>query len=343
MDSANSVTTDILEVLPCGVLTLTGDGAVVSVNRFLREALGRHDAEECADLTMQELLPVAGRIFMQTHVMPLLQMQGQVDEIFLNLLTTDGRSVPMLMNGRRLGAADDDARFVCSLMPMRLRHEYEGQVLQLKQQADHDSREKARLNTELARAKQGLEAKQAELLQAMEELRRLASTDPLTGLRNKRIFQQDLAAQVALALRRQTSLALLIVDADNFKDINDRYGHPVGDRYLVHFARLLRSLLRETDAAARYGGEEFAILLPDTDAAGAALVAEKIRNVVEQASWDREGITVSIGGAVLPEDASSAERLLSLADRALYRSKRDGRNRVTFAGFAPDTATNPVP
>jgi diguanylate cyclase (GGDEF)-like protein len=170
---------------------------------------------------------------------------------------------------------------------------------------------------------------------SIAELR--AATDALTGLPNNRAVQDTVRRMVAQALRAQSPLAVALLDLDRFKQINDTYGHGRGDEVLATVAEAMRGAVRESDFVGRYGGEEFVILLPDTDLAGARVVAENVRLAVAQlslATVDR-AITASIGVAVLPEDGSDSDTLVRNADRALYAAKSNGRNRVETAGCVP--------
>ncbi|MDW8328172.1 MAG: diguanylate cyclase, partial [Anaerolineales bacterium] len=181
------------------------------------------------------------------------------------------------------------------------------------------------------------------------EVKALSVTDGLTGLANRRAFDRALEREVARAQRYGSSLALIILDIDSFKQYNDTYGHPAGDARLRAIADLLRNNVRDLDVAARYGGEEFAIILPHTDREGAAAMAERIRAAAEQMAYDEEritsdltraachpspipGYTLSLGVAAFPEDAQTPEALLRAADDAELAAKRAGKNRVWLAG-----------
>jgi len=167
-------------------------------------------------------------------------------------------------------------------------------------------------------------------------IRSLAMIDSLTGIFNRRAFMERAEKEYAIAQRNKTSLALLMIDIDFFKRINDEYGHPTGDDVLVDVARLLNSRLRKQDTLGRYGGEEFCILLPATDEAGAMAVAETLRNTVAETplATERNSIsaTISIGVTVCPTSSVGCNlgfyKLLDDADAALYQAKRDGRNRT---------------
>ena len=169
-----------------------------------------------------------------------------------------------------------------------------------------------------------------------QELERLATMDSLTGLYNRRYLMQAGAHELARMRRYGSTMALMLLDVDNFKDINDTWGHPVGDQVLVGLARVMDSIVRDQDTVGRLGGEEFAIMLPETDAEGGAVIAERMRAAVQAdgMATTEEGvvvrITVSIGITTLaPEnDSDSFEAALVRADKALYRAKDSGRNRV---------------
>lgn len=185
-----------------------------------------------------------------------------------------------------------------------------------------------------------LQAVASELVVAIENsqlyklTKRLAITDELTGLHNYRSLQQRLDDEVERAKRYRKDLSLLMLDVDDFKGFNDSQGHVAGDAALAEFAEVLVSVVREVDIVARYGGEEFSVVLPETDAAGAFVVAEKIREAIALHPFkDKAGdptcsITCSIGLATYPSHAKGKETLLQLADDALYRAKASGRNRV---------------
>ena len=165
-----------------------------------------------------------------------------------------------------------------------------------------------------------------------EQAERLATTDGLTGLLNRRTFNSLLDRRWREAQRYRRQLSLLLLDIDHFKRVNDTHGHPAGDAVLRGVARLLQKCARETDAVARYGGEELAVVLPETDADGARAIAERIRRTIEAAQHPTEQgvlrVTVSIGIATT---ARSPEELVESADKALYRAKQSGRNRVELA------------
>lgn len=167
-----------------------------------------------------------------------------------------------------------------------------------------------------------------------DQLQRLAANDSLTGLFNRRFGMARLQEEFGRAVRNNAPLGVCIFDLDHFKSINDTYGHQVGDKVLVHFARILKSALREGDVSLRYGGEEFMAVLPGASLTDAYQIAERIRRMVEDAAFQYGPqtirLTVSGGATSWPDfDASSPEALVRRADESLYSAKQTGRNRIT--------------
>ena len=162
-----------------------------------------------------------------------------------------------------------------------------------------------------------------------------ATHDGLTGLLVRRTFWERLQEEAERAVRRSTMLTFLMVDLDHFKEVNDTYGHLVGDVVLREVANLIRTSVREMDLVGRYGGEEFAVLLPDAEPNLGIQIAERIRRTIESTpirAYDEEiHITVSIGAALCPIQTSDAEELVEKADQAMYRAKEMGRNRTVLA------------
>jgi diguanylate cyclase (GGDEF)-like protein len=176
-----------------------------------------------------------------------------------------------------------------------------------------------------------------ENVQLHAEAERLSVTDPLTGAWNFRYFERRFEQEIERSRRFGRVLALLMLDLDHFKSVNDRYGHQRGDDVLVEFARRVTGSVRDIDTFARYGGEEFVLILPETNLDGGLAVAEKLRMAIHGAAFRGRGdngmrLTVSIGVACFPEHATSREELLRAADEALYEAKLQGRDRVVTAG-----------
>jgi two-component system cell cycle response regulator len=169
-----------------------------------------------------------------------------------------------------------------------------------------------------------------------EDLQRVAALDPLTGVYNRRFGLQRLAEEFGRSIRSGDPLGLLMLDLDHFKDVNDTYGHLVGDRVLQTVVRATRTVLRDGDVLLRYGGEEFLVVLPGAGHDDLAQMAERVRHAVAEAEISEAGqrivVTVSIGGSALPdENATGPQEMIGVADAALYAAKESGRDRCVIA------------
>jgi diguanylate cyclase (GGDEF)-like protein len=171
---------------------------------------------------------------------------------------------------------------------------------------------------------------------AVRRLEELATTDPMTGLLNKRALEAEFEKRIRSAARFGRKLAVIVSDVDKFKSVNDTYGHAVGDVVIKGLGAILSKCKRETDAVARFGGEEFVIVCEETDVEGAYLLAERIRNELGKTVFATEmgplSVTCSLGVAEFPRDGETRETLFQRADEALYEAKRNGRNQTCLAG-----------
>jgi diguanylate cyclase (GGDEF)-like protein/PAS domain S-box-containing protein len=173
-----------------------------------------------------------------------------------------------------------------------------------------------------------LERYHRDLEEANDQLRKLAVTDELTGLRNRRSFEERLVMEFSMARRRKRELSVLLIDVDNFKQINDRWGHAAGDEVLRRLGMVLRTTVRLPDLPARYGGEEFVVLLPESGEESAMGLARRVMQRVASEEWENEPLTISVGMAAMNESLENGFQLVELADEALYAAKRAGKNRV---------------
>jgi two-component system cell cycle response regulator len=188
----------------------------------------------------------------------------------------------------------------------------------------------ARVRTQIRRHRYSLE-----LRESVHNTLALAVTDELTGLYNRRYFERHLNVMLGKAQEQGRDLALMILDIDHFKAVNDNHGHDIGDAVLREFSARLRRNIRGVDLACRLGGEEFVVIMPDTDIASADAVAERVRQAIAEREFEVGAmrpltVTVSIGVSRIEMRADTPEVLLKRADLALYRAKREGRNRVIF-------------
>jgi two-component system cell cycle response regulator len=211
-------------------------------------------------------------------------------------------------------------------------------------------RENETLRTELESALSEVRNKNAQLEASLQRERELASTDPLTGLYNRRHFSRVLDQLFAEAQRYDKDLSCVMIDMDGFKTLNDTHGHQVGDRLLVTAGKVIAANMRRMDVAARYGGDEFVLLLPHASAEEAAIAAQRIRDDFRKASAGllnvADGLTMSIGiGSLSVHRPASADQLVAKADGALYRAKAAGRDRIVQAdsdAHGQTTAASPA-
>ncbi len=314
------------------VVLLVDDQQLIA--EAVRRLLAGHDDIEfyyCSDpaMAIKEVLRIRPTVILQDLVMP--DIDG------LTLLKyyrahPDIRNIPVIVLSVKeepkvkseafyLGANDylvklpDEVELVA-----RLRYHSKAYVYQL--QRDE--------------AFKALQESQQRLAEMNKRLMRLSILDGLTGIPNRRRFDESLGIEWKRAMRNKTPISLILMDIDYFKLYNDHYGHQEGDECLKKVAKTLESLIqRPTDLVSRYGGEEFVALLPETGPDGAKILAERMRQTVEelciphQQSKVSECVTLSLGVAsVVPERGESAEKLVEMADKALYKAKQSGRNRV---------------
>jgi two-component system cell cycle response regulator len=188
----------------------------------------------------------------------------------------------------------------------------------------------ARVRTQIRRHRYAME-----LRESVNNTMALAVTDELTGLYNRRYFDRHLNVMLGKAHEQDRDMALMILDIDHFKAVNDNHGHDIGDAVLREFAARLRRNIRGVDLACRFGGEEFVVLMPDTDTAQAEAVAERVRQAMAEKAFDvgaprALSVTVSVGVSIRESLSDTPEGMIKRADVALYRAKRAGRNRVIF-------------
>jgi len=256
-------------------------------------------------------------------------LQGHQPLLVRDIARDDGPALQALVPG------------ATNIVVVPLRAGREGQGLLLAESGPPPSRRMSRRSLDMVARFAGHAALALRNADLKAEIARLAASDPLTGLANRRALTTALTREVARSVRTKEPLSLAIMDIDFFKKINDTYGHVAGDDVLRAVADAMAATVRDVDVVARYGGEEFAIVLPNCPSEGAPIVVERVRAAV--ASLDTVAkVTVSAGVATATgADGADAERLMADADEALYASKRAGRDRVTLAPPAPPGASRP--
>jgi len=285
-----------------GHLVLDSQRKIVYCNEYI-STLSKISQEALIGKSIFTFFTKASNIFLDTYVYPILLHEKLVTESQMSWLSSDGEVVPVMIN-IKLGQNGMSywSVYICA--------------------------KRDKLHTELTNTKEELKAQS-------ENLYELATTDPLTGLLNRRELlaqAENIASQMD---RNASSYAVLTLDVDFFKKVNDTHGHQTGDKELIQLAKVLLQERRANDLVARVGGEEFVIVLPDIDEESAFLVAEKIRINVAEQEVDGISITLSIGGVVSAQGMElSFDNLLALSDNALLSAKKTGRNKTMMGSAA---------
>lgn len=256
------------------------------------------------------------------------------------LMVTGENVGPIAAEAVRRGASDYVVKFGEYLLTIPLVVEKNLTLAKIK-------RENESLREELEKALGALRDKNRQLQSSLQRMEEMAATDPLTGLYNRRHFSRLLEQLFAETQRYEKDLACVMIDLDGYKQLNDTYGHQMGDQLLVLAGKVIQANMRRMDVAARYGGDEFVLLLPHADGSEAAKVAQRIREEFKASSaamLKRErGVTMSAGVASLrTHRPTHADQLVALADAALYKAKEAGRNCTSVSGAPINGAVAPV-
>lgn len=316
-----------LREAPCGFISIDRNGYMIEVNNTFLEWMGLKQ-ENLVGKHFDFLLTTGNKLIFHSYFFPNINLHGYVEELFINLRNQNGESIPYLMNARRVEQGSIEM-IDCILVQMKKRIDYELELRTTKKQMEEAYIEKNLAFAKLEQIYLEIEKKQIELMEINSGLVEISNTDKLTGIPNRRFFQEKLEEQIECYRKEQKTFSLLIIDIDHFKKVNDTYGHQIGDIVLVKLANILKNQARPEDIPARFGGEEFTIILPNTDVEEAIAIAQNIIQKVELAEWKETGsLTISIGAATFTKK-DTEESIVKNADQALYSSKETGRNRAT--------------
>lgn len=324
---------DHLDLLPSPVLVTDAQGHIVTANQDLLALVGGTVGSWCGRY-MDSFLPAPSRIFLQTHVWPLMLRNGTVHELYLHLNNAAGERVPVMVNGRRGHWDEQECIFWVFFVALE-RSRFEAELVEARGRAQRLATELSHANAELRSIHQQLSQHTQSVESQNRELSALSLTDPLTRVGNRRALEHAVE-QWQLQSELGTPAALLMVDVDHFKRVNDTCGHDEGDRVLQELARQLQASKRGSDVVVRYGGEEFALWLPGAGPDGASAIAQRVHALVRDVKVIQKSITVSIGVSCGQQtlhqgrDMVFLTRLLNQADQALYRAKTAGRNRTEW-------------
>lgn len=304
---------DLFERLPVPCLSLDQSGKVLEFNKASEDLLNM-TREAIYGKPISDVIPA-----IKEMVETVMKGEGTFENQQMQCSRPDGYEMWLLANVFPLNGPDGSVvGALCACIDVT------------EKQKQHEQIESQLL--EISESHVLLAAHQTELEEANARLESLATTDGLTELHNHRAFQEVLEREFQAARRFGTPVSVLLMDVDFFKQYNDTFGHLAGDEVLRKLATTLVGVARSTDFVARYGGEEFVVVLTGAEEKGALDAAERYRAAVEGQHWPSRAVTVSIGVATINGNTKSRTELLTNADRALYESKRLGRNRVTHAG-----------
>lgn len=317
-----------LKFAPCGYISITQKGMITEVNQTFLNMMG-YTQEDLVQQHFESMMSTANKLIFHSYFYPFINLDGHVDELFLSLKDSQGQSIPFILNGRRL-EVDGVEMIDCILVQMGKRIDYEMELRSAKKQIESAYWEKDQALAKLKQIHMEIEQKQSELMEYNAILMELSVTDKLTGLKNRRYFQEKLDEHILRFAQTGQPCSIFIIDIDHFKKVNDAWGHQAGDDVLKELADILNLHTHTEGIVARLGGEEFVLILPDTDVTESKVKAEELRLAVSRFAWKTVRITVSIGIATI-SSTDSDSTLLKKADQALYASKENGRNRVTHA------------
>ncbi len=338
---------DLPRSLPSSILVTDLHGRMRAATDELIELAIGHTRTWEGEL-MDIILPPASRILCQTHFWPLLYKSGQLREGYIKLKDCNGQDVPVLVNAQLCDYEGEPACFWLFFVTLD-RSRFEAELIEARSSAQRVATELAQANEELRRMHAKLKERSAVIEDRNRHLAILSETDHLTGLGNRRAldmafdFWLDSVKEIETVERERghpapsSSASLLMVDADHFKQVNDQWGHDVGDRVLVQLADKLRASVRRSDKVVRYGGEEFAVWLPDANREISIRIADAIhKNAREIIVGDNSvPFTVSIGAATVQRLSAKFDlgQILKLADAAVYDAKATGRNRTALSSL----------
>jgi diguanylate cyclase (GGDEF)-like protein len=279
---------------PCGALVTNSSRIITYVNAYFSSEL-LWETSELIGKSTDVIFTQSSRIFFQSYLIPILMKDKLCEEMQLIIFNGEGLRIPITVNAN----LSDDGCIYWSFF---------------------NASKRDKLYEELITMREKLEVK-------AEKLKLLASTDELTLLLNRREMKYRSELALELALRSNQSVALLMLDIDFFKKINDSFGHLEGDRVLKELGQLLKESGRQTDLISRFGGEEFLIMLPDSNMNDALLFCKRLHKLIAQIKVGDSLLTVSIGASICSEKMSFTE-IFTQADSALYKAKSLGRNRT---------------
>lgn len=294
-----------------GLVTMDSEGNMIRMNKAFTDLVG-YDQEELLWHHFEKVMNNGSKFFFHSMVYPKIRIENVVKEVYLYLQTKTGESLTVMFNANSIQEGDKEL-IDCFIVQDTQRRGHLKEIQDINTSLEEALKEK----TELHEA----------LISANEELRRFAETDFLTGLYNRRIAIKQLEQLYASAQLEQTLFSVGLIDIDHFKNVNDSYGHNIGDAVLQGLAEEMQTFFDPSVISGRFGGEEFIVLLPKSDREDALDLMNAFREHIAARTWHEVSITLSIGVDTVREPSDISDILIR-ADHALYEAKRRGRNQV---------------
>ena len=293
------------------LVTVNFGGDILTVNDTFVELVG-YSAEELVGHNFEKVMDNGTRFFFNSMLYPRLRMEKVIQEIYISLRTNKLELKYVMFNAQIM---EPEHEIMCFIVPVAQRMEYMKEIRSINKALEETLKEKTRLHEELIILNQNL--------------KNYAEKDWLTKLYNRRVFLMKVE-QIYEEYRQDSRLfSICILDVDKFKQVNDRYGHHVGDEVLIGLANEMQDFFDPSCILARFGGEEFIILLPDQDKYAAYEKANLFRERVKNQTWQGVSITISLGINMVSYPSEISDIIIG-ADRSLYKAKENGRNQVVF-------------
>ncbi len=285
-----------------------------------------YNKDELEGQHVEILFSIANQFHFNASLYPQIEVYGQIQEAFIHLKGKSEDAHPVLMSASKNNSSNEKhINFV--VMPLSKRIRYENEIRTISRQTEESLLTNQAALERLETLLEENEEKTQELIELNERLKQIAYYDTLTGLFNRRKLIESLDDQVKSHKTSTKTFSVVMLDIDHFKNVNDEWGHLVGDQILIFFGKLLMYGFRKTDIITRFGGEEFAVILPETDEETAVDLAESVRMQVMAMPYGECEITVSCGVATFSSD-DNQQSILRKADNALFAAKNSGRNKV---------------
>lgn len=293
------------------LVTLNFGGDILAVNDTFVKLVG-YSAEELVGQHFEMVMDNGARFFFNSMLYPKLRMEKEIQEIYISIRTSTQEVRYVMFNAQII---EPEHTVICFIVPVAQRMEYMKEIRSINKALEETLKEKTRLHEELIISNQ--------------TLKHYAEKDWLTKLYNRRVFLMKIEKIYEEYQQVGRVFSICILDVDNFKQVNDQYGHHVGDEVLIGLANEMRGFFDSSCTLARFGGEEFIILLPDQDKTAAYKKADLFRERVKSQRWQGVSITISLGVNMVSYPSEISDIIVG-ADRSLYKAKRNGRDQVVL-------------